>query len=606
MSKEIPYSLLDLKEFRFEDRYYVKQKLGDGSFGTVYLAKSKGKQGHGQIVAVKKLKTSNKPKPKHELLKLRESLVLRQISKHPGLIDLLETFMDPNRNIYLVMECMEANLYQILKRRQGKPFTKYTACHILNQIIRGIEHIHTHGFMHRDVKPENILVKKLTDRPVFSRYSVKIADFGLARSSTSSDPLTEYVSTRWYRAPELLLRAKDYGKAVDMYAFGCISFEVFTLKPLFPGRNETDQLDRICEILGNPLLDDKDKLHYWPSARDLAAKLGFSFSVTKPYPIRKLLPVSCEDKYAEMIALLLAWDPFVRPTAILCKERYFPKVPELPSSQHEVKLKSEKLTKPVSLKNAASVKPILDKKQEKRVSWFKKNLSSFTNAVKNALPDAPPSHLPRKPIKLYSDEKVDHPSHPLLSEKMNSNESPSEVKHPEALSYELVENCLLPSYEHQSSSHLMPQKATHSNLQVVPGVLNDSLPAKSQKIINPIPKRIENRAGEELSSPKAALSYDNQLNKAPLTLNLTSSSNFKLSSDFNNVIDGSKDVDTPSLKIIGINHSLIPRPVRQNYGAQGFRTSRSISCQAYSKLMVYDTSSPVKINRSTSEGFSKG
>ncbi|WBW70748.1 serine/threonine protein kinase, meiotic, STKc MAK-like Mde3 [Schizosaccharomyces osmophilus] len=604
MTKEIPFAALDLKEFRFEDRYYVKHKLGDGSFGTVYLAKRKGKQGHEQAVAVKKLKTSSKPKPKQELLKLRESLVLQQISKHPGLIDLLETFMDPNKNIYLVMECMEANLYQILKRRQGKPFTKYTACHILNQIIRGIEHIHTHGFMHRDVKPENILVKKLTDRPVFSRYSVKIADFGLARSSTSNDPLTEYVSTRWYRAPELLLRAKDYGKAVDMYAFGCITFEVFTLKPLFPGRNETDQLNRICEILGNPLLDVKDKLHYWPSAKDLAVKLGFSFSSTRPYPIRKLLPATCDDKYTEMITQLLAWDPFIRPSAISCKERYFPKSPELPNGQ-EAKLVSGKANKPGNSKDDIAVKPNAEKRQEKRVSWFKKNLYTLTNAVKNALPEASPPHLPRKPIKLDSDEKDNQMSNPLMSETMNSDESPSKVKQPETISCELVENCLLPSYE-QQSSHFKPQKASQSNLQVTPRIPIETLSAKSQQIVNRVPKRDENKASEEMNSPRATLYHDNKFYKAPLSLNLTPDSSFKLPSDFDTVVDAPKNAASQGLKIIGINHSLIPRPVRRNHGAPDFQTSRSISCQTYSNLMVYDPSLPVKIYRSTSEGFSKG
>ncbi|EPX74138.1 CMGC/RCK protein kinase Mde3 [Schizosaccharomyces octosporus yFS286] len=604
MSKEIPFSSLNLKEFRFEDRYYVKHKLGDGSFGTVYLAKCKGKQGHDQVVAVKKLKTSSKPKPKQELLKLRESLVLRQISKHPSLIDLLETFMDPNRNIYLVMECMEANLYQILKRRQGKPFTKYTACHILNQIVRGIEHIHTHGFMHRDVKPENILVKKVTDRPVFSRYSVKIADFGLARSSTSDDSLTEYVSTRWYRAPELLLRAKNYGKAVDMYAFGCITFEVFTLKPLFPGRNETDQLNRICEILGNPLLNVKDKLHYWPTAKELAVKLGFSFSATRPYPLRKLLPANCDDMYTEMIAQLLAWDPFIRPSAVSCKEKYFPKPPESPNGQQGTKLGSTKVNNIGSSKNDATVKPNNEKRQEKRVSWFKKNLNSLTNAVKMALPEAPPPHLPRKSVKLVSDEKDSQMCNFLMSETMNSNESPAKIKQPETISCELVESRLLPVYE-QQSSHLM-SKTDQSILQVNPEISIESLPAEPKKCVNHVPNRDENKACEEVNWSRATFFHDNKLYKPPISLNLKTDSCLKLPSDYDTAVGTPKDAMGQGLKIIGINHSLIPRPVRRNHGAPDFQASRSISCQAYPNFMVYNPSSPVRINRSTSEGFSKG
>jgi len=169
---------------------------------------------------------------------------------------------------------------------------------ILYQILSGLDHIHTHQFFHRDIKPENILVSTSVSNDsssAFSRYSalvtppstpptysVKIADFGLAREAHSKLPYTTYVSTRWYRAPEVLLRAGEYSAPVDIWALGAMAVEVATLKPLFPGGNEVDQVWRICEIMGSPgnwysksgaRVGGGD----WREGTRLAQKLGFSF-----------------------------------------------------------------------------------------------------------------------------------------------------------------------------------------------------------------------------------------------------------------------------------------------------------------------------------------
>lgn len=104
--------------------------------------------------------------------------------------------------------------------------------------------IHRHGFFHRDLKPENILCSG-TDL-------IKIADFGLVREIRSRPPYTDYVSTRWYRAPEVLLHSTTYSSPIDLWAVGCIASEIYTYRPLFPGTTETDQLYKICQILGTP------------------------------------------------------------------------------------------------------------------------------------------------------------------------------------------------------------------------------------------------------------------------------------------------------------------------------------------------------------------
>lgn len=162
-----------------------------------------------------------------------------------------------------------------------------------------MEHIHAHGFFHRDIKPENILVSTsgaITENTsTFRRYSnlvtppstpqtytVKIADFGLAREITSRAPYTTYVSTRWYRAPEVLLRAGEYSAPVDIWAVGAMAVEIATLKPLFPGQNEVDQVWRVCEVMGSPgnwVSKSGRKLGggEWREGARLAQKLGFSF-----------------------------------------------------------------------------------------------------------------------------------------------------------------------------------------------------------------------------------------------------------------------------------------------------------------------------------------
>lgn len=110
--------------------------------------------------------------------------------------------------------------------------------------MQGLGFIHRHGFFHRDLKPENILCS--------GPELVKIADFGLVREIRSRPPYTDYVSTRWYRAPEVLLHSTTYSSPIDLWAVGCIAAEIYTYRPLFPGTTETDQLYKICQILGTP------------------------------------------------------------------------------------------------------------------------------------------------------------------------------------------------------------------------------------------------------------------------------------------------------------------------------------------------------------------
>lgn len=109
------------------------------------------------------------------------------------------------------------------------------------QMLEGISYLHNNGFFHRDLKPENMLITNNT---------LKIADFGLAREIRSRPPYTDYVSTRWYRAPEVLFRSSSYNAPIDLWAMGCIIAEMYLNRPLFPGTSEADQIYQICALLG--------------------------------------------------------------------------------------------------------------------------------------------------------------------------------------------------------------------------------------------------------------------------------------------------------------------------------------------------------------------
>jgi MAK-like kinase len=156
------------------------------------------------------------------------------------------------------------------------------------------------GFFHRDLKPENLLCNGCE--------LVKIADFGLAREIRSRPPYTDYVSTRWYRAPEILLRSTSYTAAVDIWAMACIAAECYTLRPLFPGNSEIDQLFKICSTLGTP------KREEWSEGFTLAAKINFKWIQCVKTDLHKLIPNACNDAIA-LIESMFFWVPNNRPTA---------------------------------------------------------------------------------------------------------------------------------------------------------------------------------------------------------------------------------------------------------------------------------------------------
>ena len=138
--------------------------------------------------------------------------------------------------------------------------------------------------------------------------TVKVADFGLAREIRSRPPYTDYVSTRWYRAPEVLLRSLSYNSPIDTWANGCIMAELFTLRPLFPGSSEADQIYKTCSVLGSPTMRS------WPDGIKLASQMSFRFPQFVPTPLSSIIPNASAEAITLMTDLML-WDPNKRPTA---------------------------------------------------------------------------------------------------------------------------------------------------------------------------------------------------------------------------------------------------------------------------------------------------
>lgn len=165
-------------------------------------------------------------------------------------------------------------------------------------------------FFHRDIKPENLLVRGDT---------CKVADFGLAREIRSRPPFTDYVSTRWYRAPEVLLRSTSYNSPIDIWAMGCIIAELFTLRPLFPGSSEADEIYKICSVLGSPTRQS------WPEGMKLAAKMNFRFPQFSPTPLSQLIPQASPEAI-KLMEDTMRYNPSKRPTCTQCLQYPFFKV----------------------------------------------------------------------------------------------------------------------------------------------------------------------------------------------------------------------------------------------------------------------------------------
>ena len=238
--------------------------VGEGAYGIVYKCRNKET---GKFVAIKKFKKTQDLIVRKTMK--RELAILQQI-RHENIVELIESFFHEG-HFFLVFEYIERNLLEVLEISPNGLPPKIIKS-IIYQICKALSYLHKNNLIHRDIKPENLL----TDE----NYNIKLCDFGLTRTfkldddnNNSKNEMTDYVATRWYRAPELLLSGGRYGPDVDFWAVGCIMGELADGKPLFPGHNETDQINCIIKVLGNlpeelenmfsknPIFEGKKLLH---------------------------------------------------------------------------------------------------------------------------------------------------------------------------------------------------------------------------------------------------------------------------------------------------------------------------------------------------------
>lgn len=276
----------------FRTKYRVQCKIGEGSFSEVLKCVDRHS---GICIAAKQLKRSFRSAAQAE--EMPELIAMRKLTRHPNILHMIESHFDKDTGkVTLVFELMDMSLYDLIRsRKKCIPETK--AKHYLYQIVKGIDHIHHHGIFHRDIKPENILIKGDV---------IKISDLGSIKGIYTKQPYTEYISTRWYRSPECLLTTGFYGPKMDVWAIGCVFFELLTLKPLFPGSSEVDQISKIHSVLGtpNPRLLSKFKRHK-------PRNCNVNFPPKQGTGLNPLIPF-ISDIGREVLKQMIVYDPETR------------------------------------------------------------------------------------------------------------------------------------------------------------------------------------------------------------------------------------------------------------------------------------------------------
>jgi mitogen-activated protein kinase 15 len=275
------------------------QKLGKGAYGIVWKAVDKRSR---DVVALKKVFDAFQNATDAQRT-FREIMFLQELNGHENIIRLLNVIRAENdRDIYLVFDFMETDLHAVIRANILQDIHKQ---YIIYQILKALKFMHSGQLLHRDLKPGNVLLD--------SNCLAKVADFGLARSLSPEDEgsapvLTDYVATRWYRAPEILLGSTRYTKAVDMWSLGCILGEMLAGKPVFPGTSTLNQLDRVMSFTGRPSAEDVESLQ-----SSLAQTMLESLPPCRTRSLQEFFPSASEDAL-DLVQNLMQFNPSKRLT----------------------------------------------------------------------------------------------------------------------------------------------------------------------------------------------------------------------------------------------------------------------------------------------------
>ncbi|CAD8090226.1 unnamed protein product [Paramecium sonneborni] len=298
------------------NKYEIIGVVGEGAYGIVLKCRNKETN---EYVAIKKFKETEDDETVKKSIQ-REVKMLRML-KHPNIIQLKEAFKKKGK-IFLVFQFVDRNLLELLEER--KQLDQESIKRIILQLVLAINACHQVGIVHRDIKPENLLID--------NELNIKLCDFGFARTIQCQEQLTDYVATRWYRSPELLI-SNNYGKEVDIWAIGCIMGELIDGQPLFPGENEMDQLYLIQKILG-PLTQDQIE-RFQKNQKYIGMKFP---DITKCETIEKRYQGKMCNKGLSFLKQCLIMDPNKRLTSIECLEHQY--LYDLWSKEREIRPKS--------------------------------------------------------------------------------------------------------------------------------------------------------------------------------------------------------------------------------------------------------------------------
>jgi len=284
-------------------KYDITQKLGKGAYAVVFKAVDKKNK---ETVAVKKIFDAFQNATDAQRT-FREIMYLQAMGDHDNIIRLRTVLKaDNDKDIYLIFDYMETDLHAVIRANILEPVHKQF---IVYQCLKALKYIHSAGLVHRDLKPSNLLLNE--------ECLVKIADFGLARSMKAlkkadeeASVLTDYVATRWYRAPEIILGSTCYTLSVDMWAMGCIIAEMFIGKPLIAGTSTMNQLEKIVDLVGFP---DKESIKNVNSSFAETMMQSLQCQKAEGDLAERLKKANCPEEAAALCVGLLLFAPDKRP-----------------------------------------------------------------------------------------------------------------------------------------------------------------------------------------------------------------------------------------------------------------------------------------------------
>ncbi|CAF2110437.1 unnamed protein product [Brassica napus] len=293
------------------DQYEKVEKIGEGTYGVVYKARDKVTN---ETIALKKIRLEQEDEGVPSTA-IREISLLKEM-QHSNIVK-LQDVVHSEKRLYLVFEYLDLDLKKHMDSSPDFSKDLHMIKRYVYQILRGIAYCHSHRVLHRDLKPQNLLIDRRTN-------SLKLADFGLARAfGIPVRTFTHEVVTLWYRAPEILLGSHHYSTPVDIWSVGCIFAEMISQKPLFPGDSEIDQLFKIFRIMGTPTEDT------WPRVTSLPDYKS-AFPKWKPTELESFVP-NLDPNGIDLLSKMLLMDPTKRINARAALEHdYFKDIGVMP------------------------------------------------------------------------------------------------------------------------------------------------------------------------------------------------------------------------------------------------------------------------------------